>query len=192
MITVTVQNHNHFAALTFPCSEKEMEKRLEELDRWDETNFTLFVDKVSEPRELSVLQDRFMDLDEINYLAKRIDSFDIQETKQFFAAVHHCKFTQAKDLINLTFNLSRYTLIQDLSSMEAVGQVHRFTLSGGMAIKEMESTDFAGIGRELLESGRGKITEYGILFVNEEIPFDEVYDGKVFPNIIMRIVCAQQ
>ena len=76
MITVTVQNHSHFAAFTLPCSENEMEKKLEELDRWDETNFTLFVDKVSEPEELSVLQDRFIDLDEVNYLAKRMDSFD--------------------------------------------------------------------------------------------------------------------
>ena len=66
--------------------------------------------------------------------------------------------------------------------MEAVGRAHRFTLSGSMEIKEMESTDFAGIGRELLESGRGKVSEYGILFVNEEIPFDEIYDGQVFPE----------
>ena len=182
MITVTVQNHNNFATLTFPCSENEMEKKLEELDRWDETNVTLFVDKVTEPEELSVLQDRFIDLDEVNYLAKRMDSFDTQEIKQFFAAVHQCKFTQVKDLINLTFNLTRFTLIQDLSSMEAVGQVHRFTLLGGMGKEEMESTDFAKIGRELLESGRGKVSEYGILFVNEEIPFDEVYDGQVFPE----------
>lgn len=93
MITVTVQNHNNFATLTFPCSENEMEKKLEELDRWDETNVTLFVDKVTEPEELSVLQDRFIDLDEVNYLAKRMDSFDTQEIKQFFAAVHQCKFT---------------------------------------------------------------------------------------------------
>ena len=57
-------------------SQNEMEKKLEELDRWDETNVTLFVDKVAEPEELSVLQDRFIDLDEINYLAKRMDSFD--------------------------------------------------------------------------------------------------------------------
>lgn len=182
MITVTVQNHNNFATLTFPCSENEMEKKLEELDRWDETNVTLFVDKVTEPEELSVLQDRFIDLDEVNYLAKRMDSFDTQEIKQFFAAVHQCKFTHVKDIINLTFNLSRFTLIQDLSNMEAVGRLHEFTLSGGLGEEEMESADFAKIGRELLESGRGKITEYGILFVNEEIPFDEVYDGQVFPE----------
>lgn len=182
MITVIVQNHNHFATLTFPCSENEMEKKLEELDRWDETNVTLFVDKVTEPEELSVLQDRFIDLDEVNYLAKRMDSFDTQEIKQFFAAVHHCKFAQVKDLINLTFNLPRYTLIQDLSSMEAVGQVHRFTLSGGLGEEEMEGAAFAEIGKELLESGRGKVSEYGILFVNEEIPFDEIYDGQVFPE----------
>ena len=53
MITVTVQNHSHFAAFTLPCSENEMEKKLEELDRWDETNFTLFVDKVQEAEEPS-------------------------------------------------------------------------------------------------------------------------------------------
>lgn len=29
MITLTVQNHSHFAAITFPCSENEMEKKLE-------------------------------------------------------------------------------------------------------------------------------------------------------------------
>ena len=182
MITVTVCTHSHFTTLTFPCSENEMEKKLEELDRWDETNVTLFVDKVTEPEELSILQGRFINLDEVNYLAKRMDSFDTQEIKQFFAAVHHCTFAHVKDLINLTFNLSRFTLIQDLRSMEAVGQVHRFTLSGGMGKEEMESTDFANIGRELLESGKGKVSEYGILFVNEEIPFDEIYDGQVFPE----------
>lgn len=182
MITVTVQNHSHFATLTFPCSENELEKKLEELDRWDETNFTLFVDKVSEPEELSVLQDRFIDLDEVNYLAKRMDSFDRNEKKQFFAAASQCGFMQVKDLINLTFNLSRFTLVQDLSSMESVGRLHQLTLSGGLGEEEMEPAVFAKIGRELLESGRGKITEYGILFVNEEIPFDEVYDGQVFPE----------
>lgn len=182
MITVTVQNHNNFATLTFPCSENEMEKKLEELDRWDETNYTLFVDKVSEPEELSILQDRFIDLDELNYLAKRMDSFDRNERKQFFAAAGHCGFMQVKDLINLTFNLSRFTLIQDLSSMEAVGRLHQLTLSGGLGEEEMEPEVFAEIGKELLESGRGKITEFGILFVNEEIPFDEVYDGQVFPE----------
>ena len=182
MITVTVQNHSHFATLTFPCSENELEKKLEELDRWDETNFTLFVDKVSEPEELSVLQDRFIDLDEVNYLAKRMDSFDRNEKKQFFAAASQCGFMQVKDLINLTFNLSRFTLVQDLSSMESVGRLHQLTLSGGLGEEDMEPSVFAEIGRELLESGRGKITEYGILFVNEEIPFDEVYDGQVFPE----------
>lgn len=111
-----------------------------------------------------------------------MDSFDTQEMKQFFAAVRHCKFIQVKDLINLTFNLSRFTLIQNLSNIESVGQTHQLNLKGGLSEVEMESTDFAAIGKQLLNSGKGKITEYGILFVNDEIPFDEVYDGQVFPE----------
>lgn len=39
-------------------------------------------------------------------------------------------------------------------------------------------------GKELIASGRGEITEFGILFRNEEIMFDEVYDGQVFPQYI--------
>lgn len=182
MITVTVQNNHNYADLTFPCSDGEMQKKLEKLDRRDETNYILYLEKVTEPEELSVLQDRFVDLDELNYLAKRMDSFDRNERKQFFAATSHCGFMQVKDMINLTFNLSRFTLIRDLSSMEAVGRLHQLILSGGLGEEEMESAVFAEIGKELLESGGGKITEYGILFVNEEIPFDEVYDGQVFPE----------
>lgn len=182
MITVTVQNNHNYADLPLPCSDGEMQKKLEKLDRRDETNYILYLEKVTEPEELSVLQDRFVDLDELNYLAKRMDSFDRREKKQFFAAASHCGFRQVKDLINLTFNLSRFTLIQDLSNMEAVGRLHQLTLSGGLGEEEMEPADFAEIGKELLESGRGKITEYGILFINEEIPFDEVYDGQVFPE----------
>lgn len=65
MITLTVRNHSHFTTLTFPCSENEMAKKLEELDRWDETSATTFVDKVTEPEELSILKGRFIDLDEV-------------------------------------------------------------------------------------------------------------------------------
>ena len=87
MITLTIRNHSHFTTLTFPCSENEMAKKLEELDRLDETSATTFVDKVTEPEELSILKGRFIDLDEVNYLAKRMDSFDTQEIKQFFAEI---------------------------------------------------------------------------------------------------------
>lgn len=66
--------------------------------------------------------------------------------------------------------------------MEAVGKAHYLTVNGAMSRNEEQRTDFAAIGRELIRSGNGKATEFGILFRNDEIPFEEVYDGTVFPD----------
>ena len=52
------------------------------------------------------------------------------------------------------------------------------------ALSEAEYNDYdwlADEGMKLLESGKGIDTEYGKLYVNEEIPFDEVFDGRTFP-----------
>ncbi|HBO65232.1 MAG TPA: hypothetical protein DD628_00915 [Clostridiales bacterium] len=51
-----------------------------------------------------------------------------------------------------------------------------------MSLEEIKQTDFAKIGRELLASGKGIPTEYGLLFINEDIPEEQVYDGKHFPE----------
>ena len=50
-----------------------------------------------------------------------------------------------------------------------------------MRLDEMTSTDFAKIGKELMASGKGITTPYGVLFVNEDIPFEPMYDGRHFP-----------
>lgn len=46
----------------------------------------------------------------------------------------------------------------------------------------MASTDFAKIGKDLIESGKGIPTAYGVMFINEDIPMDIVYNGKHFPE----------
>ena len=124
----------------------------------------------------------FLDPDELNYLARRMDSFDMNELFQFYAAAQHEGYHEPKDLINLTFNLPCYTIVQNLSSIEAVSEVYYLTVHGAMSRVEQQCTDFAAIGRELMRSGKGKATQFGLLFRNDEIPFEEVYDGTVFPD----------
>lgn len=184
MITVTVQYDQARISLSFPCADSEMEKRLEQLEGRGKSDLNLFIAEVNEPKELSVLQGRFVNLDELNYLAKRMESMDHQERMQYYAAAAHCGMHDMKDLINLTFNLSCYTLIRDFSSMEAIGRTHLLNLLGGLEDDLFETNDFAAEGKKLIASGRGAITEFGILFRNEEITFDELYDGQVFPQYI--------
>lgn len=182
MIDVVVQFNDTTANIDLPCSDVYLESKYMELHMPEDAERILFVKNVYFPESLSMLENMFIKMDELNYLAKRLCSFDKQELKQFEAVVRHNDMQEMKDLINLTFNLHKFTLIQDISNMEDVGRTHMLNMHGGLSIDEMDNYDFAAIGKELLLSEKGRITEYGILFDNEEMTFDEVYDGQVFPE----------
>lgn len=182
MITLTLRWMGRFKEVEFPCTDTELQAKLADLRPPDSSPDEIFVLAVNEPTALSMLEDQFLDMDEINFLAKRMESFDNDELLQFYAAAQYEGFHYPKDLINLTFNLPRYTVIHDLRNMEAVGKAHYMNTHGCMTRDEQKRIDFATIGRELIKSGNGKATEFGLLFKNEDIPFQEVYDGVTFPE----------
>lgn len=167
------------SALT-ACSEKELTSALTEIHAISDIS-ELFVTEVKYPEELGFLKDRFVNPDELNYLAKRFDSFCESEEKQYFEAMKHESFTELPDLINLTFNLSRYTLIRDVSDMGRIGREYLMNRDGCIPAHDDDNPEYAEIGRKLIQSGEGICTDHGLLFVNEDIPFSEEYDGRVFP-----------
>ena len=88
----------------------------------DVTPLELYAAEVVFPEELSFLQNRFVNLDEVNFLAKRMDSFFGDEEYRFYEALKSECFDTLPDLINLSFNLNRYPLIQDISDMGKIGR----------------------------------------------------------------------
>ena len=77
---------------------------------------SVYVSEILTPAELQELSKKHLNLDELNYLAKRMDSFSTMEMEQFYAAMAQQGLEDLKSLINLTFNLDKFTLIQDISS----------------------------------------------------------------------------
>ena len=118
MITATVKYNDNYTDIEFPCSEAYLSAKLMEIHVDDLSSTTQYISAITEPNELSFLKDKMINLDEINYLAKRMDSFFGDEETQFFEAIKLEHFTEMKDLINLTFNLDKYTLIKDVSDTE--------------------------------------------------------------------------
>ena len=147
-----------------------------------EKNSVTTVMVVNEPESLRYLVGKQWSVDELNFLAKRLESFDKLEDAQFNAAVSYLQPQSIKDLINLTFNLPRYSIIRNVFNLAEVGRTYIITRQQAMSLEEIEQTDFAKIGREVLTSGKGIPTEYGLLFINEDIPEEQVYDGKHFPE----------
>lgn len=177
-IEFVLQNDGVKRNVIFPCTEAEYQAVCKELALKD--NYA-FVRDVVEPKALALKKDTFVNLDEINYLAKRMDSFDQKELFSFFAAIETGDYVSTKDLINLTFNQTCYTLIRDVSNLKNIGYNRVLSSRGCIGVDELEKTDLEKIGRELLSTGKGIPTNYGLLFRNENVAFEDVYKGKGFP-----------
>ena len=122
-----------------------------------------------------------VNVEELNYLAKRLDSFDTGEAAQFQAMAHKLELFELKDLINLTFCCQQATVITDFSDLAAIGRDHYMNLHGGSAsVDELNKLDGKETARQLIESGGGTITPYGVVYDNG-MKLEQVYDGRFFP-----------
>ena len=122
-----------------------------------------------------------VNVEELNYLAKRLESFDTGEAAQFQAMAHKLELFELKDLINLTFCCQQATVISDFSDLAAVGRDHYMNLHGGSAkTEQLDALDGEETARRLIESGSGTITPYGVVYDNG-MKLEQVYDGRCFP-----------
>lgn len=122
-----------------------------------------------------------VNVEELNYLAKRLDSFDTGEAAQFQAMAHKLELFELKDLINLTFCCQQATVIADFSDLAAIGRDHYMNLHSGCAkTEELDALDGEATARQLIESGSGMITPYGVVYDNG-MKLEQVYDGQFFP-----------
>ena len=122
-----------------------------------------------------------VNVEELNYLAKRLDSFDTGEAAQFQAMAHKLELFELKDLINLTFCCQQATVITDFSDLAAIGRDHYMNLHGGSAsVDELNVLDGKKTARQLIENGGGTITPYGVVYDNG-MKLEPVYDGRFFP-----------
>jgi len=184
MIKLKIKYGNESTDICFPCKETEMSAALERIHAEDVTPLELYVAEVVFPEELGFLQDRFVNLDEVNFLGKRMDGFFGDEEYQFYEAMKAEGFDTLPDLINLSFNLNRYPLIRDISDMGKIGREYLLTVKGCLPADDEDDPKYAEFGRKLIQSGKGVFTEHGLLFVDENTPFQKLYDGQVFPPFV--------
>ena len=172
--------------LTFPASEPDLQKAMNEIGVGITIEKQCMVDAVrNDDGGLQALVGTVVSADEIQYLAKRMDSFDKIELKTFYAVARQEKLPAVKDLINLTFNLQCYSLISDFTDVSAIGKRYELDRRSAMTVEEMRTMDFAAIGKDLLDSNKGIVTPYGVLFSTSNTP-EQVYNGEQFPEYYYR------
>ncbi len=109
---------------------------------------------------LNTLEDTLVNLDELDYLAKRLDGFCAGEVSQFEAMAHKLEMAHIKDFINLTFCCQQATVITDFSDLESIGRSHFMNLNGGIVrMEELENLDGTETALLLIDGGGEVISD---------------------------------
>lgn len=188
----------------FPISEKEYDRTMEELGALEIGN-TLNQDSQVDDLDsfysvLKRLEGSNVTLDELDYLAKRLDSFGEEESAQFQGMAHKLGLNDIRDFINLTFCCRQATVITDFSNLEAVGRSHFLNLNGsGAKMEELENLDGAETALLLIDGGGEAVTPYGVVYDNG-MKLEQLYNGRQFPGYLygdcimgveVKVKCAQ-
>lgn len=135
---------------------------------------------------LKRLEEVAINVDELDYLAKRLDSFDCNELAKFQAVAVTRGYFDIADLINLTFCCQETTIIQNFTDLDAIGQAHYMDTHGGTMVGK-PNIDFRHDALCLILNEDGKVTPYGVMYgpvekadpesVWEQFRFRNVGDG---------------
>ena len=167
--------------VAFPCADSKIKKML--AHRTDDDPYTVCVDELEEPTWMKAIEKTYVNIHEMNYLARRMDAMDDNELAKMGAALSRFGVSDLSQYINYTFNLDRITLVRDISNLQKVGAMHYMETHGGCCTtEEYNNPQRAVEARELLERRTGILTDYGLLFINDEVPFEPVYNGVNFPE----------
>lgn len=129
---------------------------------------------------LKRLEETLVNLDELDYLAKRLDNIDEKATT-FQGAAAAEGITSIQDFINLTFCYKQVSIVRDFRDLENIGRDHIITTQGrGSSDEEWAAIDFHAVAMDLLQNGDGKITPYGVVYSNG-MKLHPLYTGGPFP-----------
>ena len=135
---------------------------------------------------LKRLEGSAVNVDELDYLAKRLDSFNESEKSQFQAMAHKLELAGIKDLINLTFYCQQATVITNFSDLEAIGRAHYMNIHGGCTVGEaLAGLDGYETALLLIDSGGEVVTPYGVVYDNG-MKLEPLYDGRHFPSYLYK------
>lgn len=190
MFSAVIRNKDHpeygEATIPFPVKTEdydEMMNMMEQLEIGNAVASDCYIESINSwYTSLKCLEGKTVNFDELDYLAKRLESYNEYEAAQFQSVVALRKADSLPELINLTFSSQQATVVTNFSDLKEVGRDHIMTRNGGMMSREeADTTDFEKVARELISSGKGVVTPYGVVYDND-MKMDRLYTkGSPFP-----------
>ncbi len=174
----------------FPIEEENLYKICSELGIEMTTEANCYIENSMDRNFLNILHDKNCNIDELNYLMKRLDGFGQKEIERFYAASFAENPKTMAELINLSFNMHCYSLVRDFNSLEKVGKDLYLTERQAVSTTELDELDGETYAMDVLKNNPNPIiTPYGVLYKNSNVP-EQVYNGRQFPPYIWKETIA--
>ncbi len=166
----------------FPYEESEISNVYNQLELETSTAPNCYIEEVVYDSDMNeILKGKQCNIDELNFLFKRMDSFDTKERKVLLASAFAENPETIAELINLSFNTHCYSLVSDFNNLETVGKDLYLSEKQAVATRELEELDGGSFAMEVIKNNpNSRITPYGVLYKNSNEP-EQVYNGKQFP-----------
>ena len=179
--------------VTFPIPEERYENvifALKNLQIGDERKLDCCIDSIHATNcpALCRMNGTLANVDELDWLGKKLESFDQYELLQFNAAAEQFGLSAADELIDLSFCAREVTVVSDFNALELVGKRHYLTVHGACDPKKLENLDGKETALALISGQPGYVTRYGVVYDNG-MKLEQAYDRKHLPPIWMAENC---
>ena len=200
MFEATLKNRSsaHFApvTITFPIPEDQYEQAILALEKsqiGDARVQDCLIDNVRAVNcpALVRMTGTMANIDELDWLAREMESFDRYELLQFNAAAERFGLCSADELIDLSSCAREVTVISDFNDLELVGKRHYLTVHGACDSEEVENPDGKETALALISGQPGYVTRYGVVYDNG-MKLEQAYDRKHLPPIWMPESCIME
>ena len=197
MFEATLRNRSQLElgslTISFPIPEERYENvifALKNLQIGDERKQDCCIDSIRAPDcpALCRMSGTLANVDELDWLGRKLESFDQYELLQVSAAAERFGLCSADELVDLSFCANEMTVISDFSDLERVGRKHYLTVHGACDSEELENLDGKETALALISGQPGYVTRYGVVYDNG-IKLEQAYDRKHLPPIWMAENC---
>ena len=169
----------------FPTTAEELKKVFERIgigakddfgqtyEEWFITDYDCYVDGLYD------LLGEYANLDELNYLASKLDDMSQDEYERFQAAMEIGDHTGSiQELINLTENLDCYDIYPDIHDHDDLGRYYIEELDAMQVPEHLRNyIDYEAYGRDIALEESGQFTDLGYVRDTGD-SFREYYDGE--------------
>ena len=169
----------------FPTTAEELKKVFERIgigakddfgqtyEEWFITDYDCYVDGLYD------LLGEYANLDELNYLASKLDDMNQDEYERFQAAMEIGDHTGSiHELINLTENLDCYDIYPDIYDHDDLGRYYIEELDAMQVPEHLRNyIDYEAYGRDIALEESGQFTDLGYVRDTGD-SFHEYYDGE--------------